>query len=281
MTDEKTNPISDAFEKSFLNIPLDQQVRNCEHYELASLFRRVLPRHQPVLEAGCGSGRWVAWMLNQGWNAAGIDWSEALCQRAREAIPGGTFVCGDMRAMPFKDGEFGSVLSLGAVEHAEEGPLPVLREYRRVLRPAGVAIITVPHLGLVRRMKRIIKEFVRPILYVLTLRRDRLRNLRAVGRASNRSWAPDFLRKGERWSFFQYNFTKRQMRSFLDEAGFERLEEFVDFRDEGILHNFGRLAGTYDAQNSRVVFSPAGRFLQALISMNLLGHMLCYVVRKP
>lgn len=284
MTREKANPISDAFEKGFLNFPIERQIANCDHYELAPLFRRLLGDHQPVLEAGCGSGRWVAWMMKQGWEAVGIDWSEALCERVRQAVPGGTFVAGDMRAMPFEDESFGSIVSLGSVEHAEEGPLAALREYRRVLRPGGVAIITVPYLSPARRVMRMIKGVLRPAFYVLSSRFDMtkagdiLRNLRTVQRALPARWAADLLRDGDQWSFFQYNFTRRQMRGFLDEAGFERVEEFVGFKDEGVLHNFGRLAGTYDFEVSRVRFSPLGRAPKALIPINLVGHMLCCVV---
>lgn len=278
--------ISDTFEQGFLRIPFERQVAHCDHYELAPLFRRRLPGHQPVLEAGCGSGRWVAWMVNQGWQATGIDWSEALCRRARQSVPGGTFVAGDMRAMPFPDESFGSLLSLGAVEHDVEGPQAALKEYRRVLRPGGIAIITVPFVSPVRRVMRRVKELLRPCAYLVRAGlglRPAVRimgNLRAARRAARPEWRPEFLREGERWSFFQYNFTTRQMRSLLDAAGFEIVEQFADFKDEGILHNFGPLAGAYDFQDSRVRFSPVGRLIRRMLPVRWVGYMLCCVVSK-
>jgi len=65
-------------------------------------------------------------------------------------------VTGDMRDMPFDDGEFGAIVSLGAVEHSGEGPMCSLHEFRRVLRPGGIAIITVPFLGPVRKWSRFV-----------------------------------------------------------------------------------------------------------------------------
>jgi SAM-dependent methyltransferase len=282
------NQISNAFEQSFLRTALEQQIANCDHYELTPLFLRVLGDHQPILEAGSGSGRWVAWFVKQGWSATGIDWSEALCERARHAVPGGVFVAGDMRKMPFGEASFGSIVSLGAIEHDAEGPSVALKEYLRVLRPGGIAIVTVPHLGPVRKLNRWVKGVLRPLYSVIRQRfhlQDALLDCRRrrVAQAGTRpEWAADLMRDSESgWSFFQYNFTLVQLRGFLENAGFEIAENFVDFRDEGILHNFGRLAGTYDFQSSRVRLSPIGRVLKVLLPVNAVGHMVCCVARKP
>ncbi len=269
--DMSDNQISDAFEQGFLRTALDRQIANCDHYELAPLFRRVLGEAQPILEAGCGSGRWVAWFVRHGWQAVGIDWSEALCARAREQIPGGTFVAGDMRAMPFGDNSFGAIVSLGSVEHDIHGPSDALREYRRVLRPGGIAVITVPYLGPVRKMRRLAESLLRP-------------NRRAAEAAGelHPEWAPDFIRNEKsEWGFFQYNFTRAQMDEFLKSAGVEVVDAWVDFRDEGILHNFGHVAGAYDFGVSRVHFSRVGRILRAILPPAWAGHMLCFLVRKP
>jgi SAM-dependent methyltransferase len=136
-----------AVEEQFMAHGLEKQVSHCDHYERANYFTKFLPEHQPILEAGCGSGRWVAWFVKNGWSAAGLDWSETLCDRARRAIPGARFEVGDMRDMPFDDGEFGAIVSLGAVDHTPEGPMGSLKEYYRVLRQGGIAIISVPYLA--------------------------------------------------------------------------------------------------------------------------------------
>jgi SAM-dependent methyltransferase len=268
------NPISDQFERSFLDVPLEAQIRNCDHYELAPLFEKWLPSHQPVLEAGCGSGRWVAWFVRHGWRATGLDWSEALCARARKEIPGGEFIAGDMRKMPVPDGTFGSIVSLGALEHDVAGPRAGLEEYARVLRKGGIAIITVPHLGFVRRVTRGLKAALRPLL-------GKNPDARRYAHArTNQAWACDLMPDGTGWTFFQYIFTMQQMRAFFAASGFEVIEEFADFKNEGVLHNFGRIAGRYDHAAGRVVFTLAGRLLVAVLPPSCVGHMLCHVVRK-
>jgi len=274
-----------AFENEFMSRSLEQQIAHCDHYELAKYFRERLPEHQPILEAGCGSGRWVAWFVKNGWQAAGLDWSEACCVRARQEIPGARFEVGDMRDMPFGDSEFGAIVSLGAVEHCPEGPMLSLREYYRVLRPGGIAIVTVPYLGLARRCERVLNALKNtlsrnPLLRRLLGKQLAIRTFSEAQRETLRGYAADFMFAERGWDFYQYNFSKMQMRAFLQEAGFAIVDEFVEFGDEGILHNFGRVAGAYDYERGVVSLSTIGKALRGLLPVDLIGHMLYYLVRK-
>ncbi len=272
------NPISDQFESSFLSMPLAQQIAHCDHYELVDTFKKWLPAHTPILEAGCGSGRWVAWFIKQGWRATGLDWSTELCERAQREIPDGRFMQGDMRHMPFTDGDFGAIVSLGAIEHTPEGPMGSLREYHRVLRPGGIAIITVPYLGPVRRVMRVLRILAK--LPLAVFRPYFAEYLRCQFKRAQ-PWAADFCPDGQgRWNFFQYNFTRQEMRQFLKDSNFSILEENVDFGDEGLLHNFGRLVGVYDVCSAQVQFNIFGKMLGKVLPVAWRGHMLCYVVGK-
>ena len=99
-------------------------MKHCDNYQLAPLFIRLLPTREPVLEAGCGSGRWVAWLTRAG--VVGLDWSVALCERAEQAVPEASFVVGDLRSTPFDDDEFGSITGARCRGALREGPSPVL-----------------------------------------------------------------------------------------------------------------------------------------------------------
>ncbi len=274
-----------SFEKEFLRIPLKKQIKKCDRYELVPLFKRWMPANQPILEAGCGSGRWVAWAMDNGWKVVGLDWSEVLCAKAKAAIPCAGVVPANMCKMPFLDKQFGSIIALGSIEHSVEGPEAILREFARVLRPEGIAIITVPFFSLARRLSRCITLPLQCAKASSTLSRVFQKSgwdgraLREARSNTVLEWFPDFGCDKEGWAFFQYNFTKGQMRNFLRLNRFEIIEELVALGDEGILQNFGRLAGYFDDLEGVVVFSPLGKIISRLLPVSLVGHMLCYVVR--
>jgi SAM-dependent methyltransferase len=280
------NPISHAFETAFTSRSVEDQLRDCDRYELAPLFRRAFSGRGPVLEAGSGSGRWVAWLIEQGLEAVGVDWSEELCRRAHSAIPLGTFIAGDIRDTKLPAGSFGGVLSLGAVEHAEEGPLSALREFRRLLRSDdGVAIVTVPFNGPVWRLRWRLDQLLQRPRSSRSLRRLLGKpgaegvSLTEARRGVNMSWSPMFTCDAHGWSFYEYRFRREDMRAFLGRAGFDVVEELIAFPDEGLYHSFGRIAGHWDAEHDVVVLGPAGRVLRRVLPADAVGLMLCYVIR--
>jgi len=211
--------VRDYFEGEFSRIDLETQIGNCDSFEILPTFLEFLPQKLPILEAGCGSGRWVAWFARKGYEAAGLDWSEGLCDAARASIPGCRFEAGDIRAMPFGDGEFGSIVSLGSIEHTPDGPVAALSEFRRVLRPGGIAIITVPYGGLLRR----ILFFARRVKAFFNLGGAKLdqdtTTLKEARKSTVREWCPSFGRGEAGWYFYQYHFSKSQMREFIKRAG--------------------------------------------------------------
>lgn len=105
-----------------------------------------------ALECGCGAGRISALMTSAGAQTSLLDCSEKALDMARRffSLKGqkGTFVRGDIFALPFPDSSFDLVWSSGVLEHfteAERGK--AFSEMRRVAKPGGAIITVVPFSG--------------------------------------------------------------------------------------------------------------------------------------
>ena len=92
-----------------------------------------------LLDVGCGKGELLFGMADVLGQGVGID------QRIANRIVGNIRLYGGRidATLPFSDGSFDAVSLLAVLEHLEH-PEAILREIRRVLRPGGRALITVP-----------------------------------------------------------------------------------------------------------------------------------------
>ena len=111
-----------------------------------------LPKDEPILEAGCGLGAWVIYLGDLGYDIAGIDNDAQVIGRLKEWRPSLNVSAGDIRGLPCETGSLGAVISLGVMEHFEEGCDEAMRETCRVLRPGGLFFFTVPLDNLFRKL---------------------------------------------------------------------------------------------------------------------------------
>lgn len=112
------------------------------------LFRRTinkltLSRSVQVLDVGTSTGTNLRMLREMGFkDVRGLDRSdEAIRWCAEKGF--GKVEKGDVCSMPFDDDQFDLILATDIVEHIEDDA-QALREIRRVLKPDGHAIITVP-----------------------------------------------------------------------------------------------------------------------------------------
>ena len=94
-----------------------------------------------ILDAGCGSGRNMVELADFG-EVTGIDISDYSAEVARARNVGPVEV-GELSALPFGDATFGLVTTLDVIEHVDDD-VEALREMRRVARPDGRLLVTVP-----------------------------------------------------------------------------------------------------------------------------------------
>lgn len=116
-------------------------------------FTRWLPRDGRVIEAGCGFGHIVMALHARGYDVEGVDFARQTVDLVKTRFPDLPIRHGDATCLGGPDGRYAGYISLGVVEHHEEGPEVFLREAWRVLAPGGIAIFTVPWFNAFRRWK--------------------------------------------------------------------------------------------------------------------------------
>lgn len=100
-----------------------------------------LPRSAKVLDLGCGTGGTMK-ALGDLALLAGLDMSLTAARFAAQRS-GKTVLCGLATDLPVRDASLDAVLALDVFEHiADHGK--AVAEVRRVLRPGGVLVATVP-----------------------------------------------------------------------------------------------------------------------------------------
>lgn len=97
-----------------------------------------------ALDAACGTGRHAAHLSALGHAVIGVDATEAMLAIARAKVPNGDFRLGRLEALPAADASVDLVTCALSLTHAERLQ-PVMREFARVLRPGGCAIISDMH----------------------------------------------------------------------------------------------------------------------------------------
>jgi SAM-dependent methyltransferase len=100
-----------------------------------------LPADPRILDAGCGSGRFMVELAKLG-TVTGVELSDTSVVLARERQLG-EVISGSVLEMPFADDSFDLAVSLDVIEHLEDD-LGALRELRRTIAPGGALLVTVP-----------------------------------------------------------------------------------------------------------------------------------------
>jgi len=145
MTDpaERRRAIRDGYDT--IAAGYDRQ-RTSDPPEIA-LLERFADRLEPgvcVLDAGCGGGEPVGTLLAERFDLVGLDFSRAQLDLARDRLPESALVSGDLVSLPFADGSFDAICAAYAVIHVpREQHRDCFEEFRRVLRPGGLLLVTV------------------------------------------------------------------------------------------------------------------------------------------
>ena len=116
-----------------------------------SLLRGVIEPGMKFLEIGCAPGKMLSWVAAVlGAEVSGVDYSEAGVRVARRLFRE-LGLAADIRnedvfSTTFAERSFDVVYSAGVIEHFAD-PAEIVRIHAKLLKPGGLALITVPNLG--------------------------------------------------------------------------------------------------------------------------------------
>ncbi len=116
-----------------------------EAQHAVELIERIatIQRGARALDLACGAGRHSK-VLAEHWWTAGLDLSEVLLRYGRREKIDASFVRGDMRILPFRDGAFQLVVNLFTsfgYFRDDESHLHVVREVARVTSQSGTFVL--------------------------------------------------------------------------------------------------------------------------------------------
>lgn len=134
--------------------------------ELQPLFDNYLESGDKVLDLGCGNGRYFPFFRKNRVSYFGVDNNPALLEIAKKKFPGETFQEENALNLSFPNEFFNKVYSIAVLHQipSREFRIQFIKEAERVLKPAGLLVLTVWHFHRKEQIKMMLKYFFRKIM---------------------------------------------------------------------------------------------------------------------
>ncbi len=197
VTDQGTK---EAWEKNWEGISVETVLEIFKYERVKkqmSIYLRVLPKNEKILEGGCGLAPYLIRLRQLGYDVEGIDYNEGPVKKVLSYDSRLPVRVGDVTAIPYPDGYFGGYLSLGVIEHFTEGPRRAIQEAHRVLKEGGIFVVAVPR-------NHIFMRLAAPVHFL-----------------KSRKFLRKLFRKSEDHHYWEQYFKKETLAGLLAEEGFE------------------------------------------------------------
>ena len=256
---------SDLWDSMWASRTIEQELEACTIESAPrEMFLSYLPKEGEIIDAGCGFGKWVIYLTRQGYDVVGIDNNELAVAQLKDFDESLQVELGDILDIHYPDNSFDAYISMGVVEHFEDGPMPALKEAYRVLKPNGLIFVSTPTVNVIRKLVRrplrnAINAFPRSLMFLRSGWGKSKRNaiLAAVGNLLPR-------KRGKYYHFSEYRYSRAELESFLQQSGFRVIEvvphDHYDSKDHaiGLVVDFPFL-GARKGVNFRV--NPVGKLI--------------------
>lgn len=139
------------------------------HVRRSRVLELLPERLGRVVDVGCGPGVMVEAVLARGGTFEGLDLSPEMVREATEKfghLAGVSFKEGDIEALDLPSDSYDQLICMAVVEYLKT-PDRALAEIARVLRPGGIAIVTVPKRWHVDRLTVALTKPVRALARAL------------------------------------------------------------------------------------------------------------------
>jgi SAM-dependent methyltransferase len=226
-------PRSDLWNSMWTARTIERELQACELEAPArDIFLACIPKGGRIIDGGCGFGKWVIYLKRLGYDIVGIDNNELAITKLKDYDSSLQVELGDILDIHYPDSSFDAYISMGVVEHFEDGPLPALKEAYRVLKPNAFIFVSVPTVNV---MRKLVRRPIRKAINALPMSFVALRSgwseskrsalIAAAGAISE--ILPDGMKnvlaggRGRYYHFMEYRYSISEVQNFLKQSGFE------------------------------------------------------------
>jgi ubiquinone/menaquinone biosynthesis C-methylase UbiE len=175
---------------------------NIAHQQFLQEFLSLIPENRNILDAPCGTGRYLPFLLEKRHAVVGIDQSQGMLERAKKKFPTVHFEKIGLQEIAFQE-LFDGAICMDAMENVppEDWSL-VLGNFHRALKPSGFFYFTVETIEMA----------------------DENEIQQAFARAQQ-AGIPVVYGEYPDESVYHYHPTSQQVREWTQQAGFEILKD--------------------------------------------------------